>query len=60
MMTPLNCEHVAYRCAGHSCQDRNRCDCHILPVPDGLVVIWQPWYEDREGNKCEHFRQTLE
>ena len=46
---------VVRRCAGHSCSDRNRCLAHITPVEDGQSVIWMPWYDDRQGNKCPHF-----
>lgn len=51
----LNGEHVAHRCAGHSCSDRNRCAWHVAPVPEGLAVVWVPHYDDRRDNVCRHY-----
>ena len=43
--TEINGEHIARRCAGHSCADRNRCAWHVEPVPEGLTVVWERYYE---------------
>jgi hypothetical protein len=52
----LDGEYIACRCAGHSCSDRNRCACHVKPIPEGLVPFWMPWYDARKDNKCPHFQ----
>ena len=46
---------VVRRCAGHGCDDRNRCLAHVAPVAIDAWVIWMPWYDDRKDDKCPHF-----